>query len=266
MDSQGTARKTALVTGASSGIGRELARLLAADRIDLVLVSRDAAALEALARQLGAEYGVEARAVARDLSEAHAASALWADLGGRAIDILVNNAGVGLYGPVHEQDPDALERMVQLNVVALTSLTRLALPAMIERRWGRVLNVGSLVGYQPEGPRMAGYYASKAFVVSFSGSLARELAGTGVSVTALSPGPTETSFERNSGANRSNLFRFVPTMTAEAVAAAGYRGMKRQSAVVIPGFVAKALAIGGRLPPRFVAAALNRFLLQEARR
>ena len=266
MDALSTTRITALVTGASRGIGRELAKLLAADGRDLVLVGRDAAALEELSTEVRGLHGVEVRCECADLSEPHAAANLWRRLAnaGVGVGILVNNAGSGLYGNLAGQAPEALERMVQLNVVALTSLTRLALPHMLERRWGRILNVGSLVGYQPEGPGMAGYYASKAFVVSFSRSVASEVRGSGVTVTALSPGPTESSFEERSGANRSNLYKYVPSLGAEAVARAGYEGMKRGSAVVIPGMLAKLLAIAGELPPRAIAAAVNRFLLREA--
>ena len=134
------------------------------------------------------------------------------------IDILVNNAGSGLYGNVEDENPDALERMLQLDVVTLTTLTRLALPGMQARRWGRILNVGSVVGYQPAGPRMAAYYASKAYVLSFSKGLARELKGTGVSVTALCPGPTKSSFEERSEPT-GQFSQVSPKMTAAAVAA-----------------------------------------------
>jgi short-subunit dehydrogenase len=191
-----------------------------------------------------------------------AAFHLWADLMATdvAIDVLVNNAGVGLYGLLQEQDPEALERMLQLNMATLTTLTRLALPGMRQRRWGRILNVASVVGYQPGAPRMAAYYATKAYVLSLSKGLARELDGSGVSVTVLSPGPTETLFDDRSGADRNVLFKRLPKMTAAAVARAGYRGMKRQSTVVIPGLMTKAIAFAGGLPPRRLALEVNRLL------
>lgn len=257
--------RTALVTGASSGIGLELANLLAADSCNLVLVGRNRARLEELASKLQAEHHITARCEPRDLSEPHAAMGLWTELAitGITIDILVNNAGAGVYGNVEDEDPEALERMLQLNVVTLTSLTRLALPGMQTRGWGRILNVGSVVGYQPAGPRMAAYYASKAYVLSFSKGLARELKGTGVSVTALCPGPTKSSFEERSGAGRTILYKFVPKMTAAAVARAGCEGMKRQSTVVIPGLLSKIVAFAGELPPRRIAVEVNRLLLRE---
>src|SRR5262245_15869618 len=237
------ANRTALITGAAGGIGLELAHLLGADGHDLVLVGRDRTRLERASEDLRARHGVSVRCEARDLQQPRAAFALWADLvaGETAIDVLINNAGVGLYGLAHDQDPDALDAMVQLNVAALTTLTRLALPGMRQRRWGRILNVASVVGYQPGGPRMAAYYATKAYVLSFSKGLARELEGSGVSVTVLSPGPTETSFDHTAGAGVDVLYKRIPKMTAAAVARAGYEGMKRQSMVVIPGFITKVL-------------------------
>lgn len=256
-------RRTALVTGASSGIGLELARLLAADGYDVVVVARNLRRLEEIAGELRAADGVSVRCHPRDLSLPGAAPQLWADLAnaGLAVDVLINNAGVGLYGPLGSQEPEALGRMLELNVVALTALTRLALPGMQERRWGRILNVASVVAYQPGGPRMAAYYAAKSYVLSFSKGLARELDGTGVSVTALCPGPTRTSFEERSGANVTALYRWVPTMTAKAVARAGYQGMNRKSSVVIPGLIAKVVALAGELPPRRIALEVNRWLL-----
>jgi short-subunit dehydrogenase len=260
-------RRTALVTGASSGIGREIARLLAADGVDLVLVARDRAKLQDLADALQAQHRVAVRIESTDLSQPNAAARLWNALtdAGVAIDILVNNAGYGVYGAVDEQDAGALENMLQVNVVALTSITRLALPAMRARRWGRILNVGSVVGYQPGGPRMAGYYASKAYVTSFSKSLARELDGSGVSVTLLAPGVTESSFEERSGVGNTRLYKLGPKMTAAAVARAGYVGMKRGATVVIPGLWNKLIAFAGELPPRRIALEVNRWLLGQYR-
>jgi uncharacterized protein len=188
---------TALVTGATGGIGLELARLLAADGFQLLLVGRRRDRLDRVAAELGEAHRIGIHVEPRDLSDPGAASRLWSDLAatGVRIDVLINNAGVGLYGAVDEQDAAELDRMVQLNVAALTTLTRQALPGMRERRWGRILNVASVVGFQPGAPYMAAYYATKAYVLSFSKGLALEVRGSGVTVTALSPGPTETDFD-----------------------------------------------------------------------
>ncbi|PYM07461.1 MAG: short-chain dehydrogenase [Candidatus Rokuibacteriota bacterium] len=259
---EGQRRRMALITGGSGGIGLELARLFAADGLSLILVGRDRRRLEAAGAQLRAQYQVPVRCMSRDLSESRAAFELWADLtaSGADVDVLVNNAGVGLYGPVDTQDPDALERMVQLNVAALTTLTRLALPAMRRRGWGRILNVASVVAFQPAAPRMAAYYASKAYVLSFSRGLSAELKGSGVSITVLAPGPTETQFDDTSDAAADVLYKRLPKMSPAAVARAGYRGLIRGAKVVVPGFLAKVMAFAGELPPRSIALEVNRLL------
>ncbi len=264
----GVTRPTALVTGASSGIGLELARLLAAGGHDLVLVARSAERLERIARELRDQHGVSVLSRLKDLSELNAARALWRELAGDGVtvDVLVNNAGVGLHGAFSEQDVDAINRLVTLNVAALTTLTRLALPEMLARRRGRILNVASLVAYQPGGPQEAVYYAAKSFVLSFSKGLGRELRGSGVTVTALCPGPTRTSFESAAGATETALYKWMPSIPAAAVARAGYRGMMRGSGVVIPGVVAKLLAFAGELPPRRIALEVNRLLLRPLSR
>ncbi len=260
---QPPARRTALVTGATSGIGLELARLLAADGHDLVVVARAREKLAIVAQELASRHKVQVRCEPSDLAAVGAAEDLWAELEGAgiSIDILVNNAGVGLSGPLLDQNPEVVARMLQLNVASLTSLTRLALPAMRRRGWGRILNVASLAAHQPGGPGMAAYYASKAYVLSFSRGLASELRGSGVSVTVLSPGPTRTRFERTAGASETLLYRVLPKMSAAAVARAGYLGMVRRSGVVVPGLLAKLLAFAGELPPRRIALEVNRLLL-----
>jgi short-subunit dehydrogenase len=177
--------------------------------------------------------------------------------------VLVNNAGVGIYGEVWQQDAEALQRMLVLNVEALTLLTRYALPAMLERRSGRILNVASIVGYQPGGPRMAAYYASKAYVLSFSKGLGVELRGTGVTVTALCPGLTRTGFMKHAGAT-SSVLEGTPGSSPEIVAKEGYKGLMRGRSVVIPGMLTKFLAFAGELPPRRIALAFNERLLRRA--
>jgi len=250
------------VTGASGGIGLELARLLAADGCELVLAARNRDRLENVAADLRTRYHVAVRCETVDLGQPGAAHQLWTvlDAAGISIDVLINNAGVGLYGLLDEQDPEALGQMLQLNVAALTVLTRLVLPGMRQRRWGRILNVGSVVGYQPGAPRMAVYYATKAYVLSFSRGLARELHGTGVSVTVLSPGPTETAFDDRAGANVDIRYRRAPKMSAAVVARAGYDGILRQVTEVVPGLMTKVMALAGELPPRRIALEVDRLL------
>jgi short-subunit dehydrogenase len=228
-------KMTALVTGASGGIGEELARLFAADGHDLVLVARSRDKLARLAAELGERHGVAARVLAADLSRAEAPREIFDELQGAGVgvDALVNNAGFGSYGPFAETDLKSELDMLQVNVVALTHLTKLFLPAMLGRRRGYVSNVASTAAFQP-GPLMAVYYASKAYVLSFSEALANECEGTGVRVSALCPGPTETGFVAAAGMSESKLFD-RGAMTARDVAAAGYRGLLAGKTVVIPG-------------------------------
>ena len=227
---------TALVTGASGGIGEELARLFAADGHGLVLVARSRDKLARLAEELHEKHGVGARVLAADLARAGAPQEIFDELRGAgvAVDALVNNAGFGSYGLFAETDLNSELGLLQVNVVALTHLSKLFLPPMIARRRGFLMNVASTAGFQP-GPLMAVYYASKAYVLSLSEALANECAGTGVRISALCPGPTETGFVAAAGMEQSKLFE-RGAMTARAVAEAGYRGMLDGKTIVIPGF------------------------------
>lgn len=227
---------TALVTGASGGIGRELATLLARDGHPLVLVARDRAALDRVAAEFRSGFGIEAVPIAADLAAPGAAAALVADLEGRGltIDILINNAGLGDAGPFAESDPTRGAAMIGVNVAAVTDLSRRLLPGMIARGQGRILNVASTAAFQP-GPYMAVYYATKAYVLSFSEAIAEELRGTGVTVTALCPGPTATGFQERAAMGDNPLFRRGLVMDADRVAAAGYAGMLAGKRIVIPG-------------------------------
>jgi short-subunit dehydrogenase len=226
---------TALVTGASGGIGEELARLLAADGHDLVLVARSRDKLARLAEELGGKHGVKARVLAADLARPEAPREIFEELsaGGLTVDALVNNAGFGSYGLFAETDLKSELELLQVNVVALTHLSKLFLPGMIARRRGYLLNVASTAAFQP-GPLMAVYYASKAYVLHLSEALANECEGTGVVVSALCPGPTETGFVAAAGMGDSKLFDRA-VMDARTVAEAGYRGLLAGKAVVIPG-------------------------------
>jgi short-subunit dehydrogenase len=192
-----TQKKTALITGASGGIGLDLARLFAEGGYDVVLVARTESKLKELATELASKHGVSARAVAADLADPAAPAQLMERLKaeGVQVDVLVNNAGYGGYGTFAETELDAELKMIQLNISALTALSKAVLPGMLARKSGRILNVASTAAFQP-GPLMAVYYATKAYVLSFSEALANETKGTGVTVTCLCPGPTKTGFQQ----------------------------------------------------------------------
>src|ERR1039458_3009864 len=217
---------TVLITGASGGIGEELARLFAAHRHDLVLVARSERKLQSLCGELARAHGIQSRSLAADLADPGAPPRIFEALQqqGGAIDVLVNNAGFGACGAYAEIDYEVEARMIQVNVAALAQLTRLFLPGMLARRNGKILNVASTAAYVP-GPFMAVYYASKAFVLSFSEAIAEEMQGSGVTVTALIPGPTETNFAATAGNQNSLLFRTGTAMSAAAVARVGYDGL-----------------------------------------
>ena len=242
--------ETALITGASSGIGCELARLFAADKSNLVLVARRQEKLDQLAAELRRDYGVEVRVLAKDLADPHSPQAIFDALAaeGVAVDVLVNNAGFGTAGSVADLPLEKQLDMIQVNVVALTHLTRLFLPGMIQRRSGGILNVGSTAGFQP-GPYMAVYYATKAYVLSFTEALAEEVSGTGVRVACLAPGATATEFAAVADLENKLLFR-LGTADARAVAEAGYRGFRRGRLLVVPGLKNKLGAFGVRFVPR----------------
>jgi uncharacterized protein len=253
--------ETALVTGASSGIGEDLARLLAAGGRDVVLLARSADKLQAMASQLSAAHGIAATVLAADLSDAGATAQIARTLSARGttIDILVNNAGFGTAGTFAAEDPHAQEDMLQVNVVALTALTRAFLPGMLERKRGRILNVASTAAFQP-GPFMTVYYASKAYVLSFSEALAEETAGTGVTVTCLCPGPTHTGFQSRAHVEKSRLFKLARPMQSSDVARAGYDAMLAGRRLVIPGAMNKIGAQSVRITPRALTLKLLRFL------
>jgi uncharacterized protein len=250
---------TVLITGASGGIGEELARLFAANRHDLVLVARSADKLQSLSAELSRTHGIQARVLTADLAEVAAPPLIFEALRGVAIDVLVNNAGFGARGAYAEIDYDLEARMIQVNVTALAHLTRLFLPVMLARRNGKILNVASTAAYVP-GPFMAVYYASKAFVLSFSEAIAEETRGKGVTVTALVPGPTETNFAATAGNQNSLLFRTGTVMNAAAVARVGYDGLMAGKRVAIAGLSNKLTVLSTRLAPRTMLAKITRKL------
>jgi short-subunit dehydrogenase len=226
---------TALITGASAGIGMELARQFARDGHDLVLTARRMDRLHQVAHEITDAFGVRCHVLAADLSLPQAASDLYAETRklGVDVDYLVNNAGFGSVGRFVELDAQQQIRMIDLNVRALTAMTRCFLPSMLSRGAGGILNVASVAAYQP-GPYMAVYYASKSYVLSFSLALREEVRGRGVTVTCLAPGPTKSEFAERAGLDN---YRFFTTgaQSSAAVASAGYRGFVRNKGVVVPG-------------------------------
>jgi uncharacterized protein len=242
------AKGTALVTGASSGIGADLARLCAADGYDVILVARRAARLQELAKSLTEAHRIAARVLTADLAVPNAAQILVDAVGETAIDVLINDAGVGLRGPFAELPWDAQAALLQINLLAPIHLSRLVLPQMLRRRSGRILNVASTAAFFP-GPFMALYYASKAALVSFSEAVANELEGSGVTATVLCPGPTTTEFFDAAGIADSKLLRGGNVMESATVARAGYRAMMDGKMEVIAGGRNRLLVRGSRLLP-----------------
>lgn len=240
---------TALITGASSGIGLELARLMAADQINLVLVARTAPALEALASELRDAHRIEVKLIVADLGAVDAAARVAQQLADTPIDYLINNAGFGDFGPFVDSDWTKTQAMIALNITALTQLTHLLLPAMVERGNGRIMNVASTASFQP-GPWMAVYYATKAYVLAFSDALSFELRGTGVSVTTLCPGPTASGFQSAAAMEESKLVKGKKMPSSADVAAYAYRGLKRGKGVMIHGGMNWIMAQSVRFTPR----------------
>ncbi len=251
---------TALITGASSGIGRELAIVFAQNGWDVVLVARSADKLQELAEELVRKHQISAETIALDLVDPAAPQKLLRETAARSlkIDALVNNAGIGSFGFFADIDPENDARLLELNVTALTKLTKLFLRPMIVRKKGYILNVASTAAFQP-GPLMAVYYASKAYVLSFSEALSNELEGSGVSVTALCPGAVRTGFQDAANMTGSKLFKRV-TLEASRVAREGYQAMMRGKRVVVPGVRHRLMIAGSRFAPHSLVLRIMRRL------
>ncbi|MFN4080066.1 MAG: SDR family NAD(P)-dependent oxidoreductase [Saprospiraceae bacterium] len=257
--------RTALITGASSGIGLELAKCFAADGFRLILTARTESALRELATELSRQYGAQAHVIVKDLSDYRQAREIFEETErqGLQVDYLVNNAGFGDFGLFHQSDWDKQERMINLNITALTYLTRLYLPGMVARRFGRVMNVASTAAFQP-GPFMSVYFATKAYVLHFTEAIANELEGTGVSATAFCPGPTESAFAAAAAMQDSKTFKGQKLPDARTVAQAGYKALMRGAgAVYIPGWANRLLVFSTRLAPRWVVAKIARRMLDK---
>jgi len=253
--------ETALVTGASSGIGRELARLFAADGYDVVLVARSAGALETLSGEIAREFGVTATPIAIDLGEPNAVRDLMATLDQRAltIDVLVNNAGFGAAGPFDGSAAETQLGIIDVNIRALVALTHRFWPAMLRKKRGGVLNVASTAAFQP-GPFLAVYSASKAFVLSFTEALWEEARGTGVHVSCLCPGATETAFHKRAGTDKLHLLQ-MNMMSAQKAARLGYRAFQANKRVEITGALNAFMARSAAVTPNAVVLRIARRLL-----
>ena len=256
--------KTVLVTGPTSGIGLELAKLFAKDGCGLILVARNVSKLEEIKKDFIKQSGVTVEIVGADLRDVDAPQRIFEEIKNRhlSVDMLVNNAGVGVYGDFKETDLNAELDMIEVNVAALTALTKLFLPWMLAKKTGKILNIASTAAFQP-GPAMAVYFATKAYVLSFSEALNEELRGTGVSVTTLCPGPTRTNFDKSANADKAKIFTGANVMDAARVAEIGYRALMNNKMTVIVGVKNKLLIFLLRVSPRVLVPRVVRFLQAE---
>jgi uncharacterized protein len=243
---------TALITGASAGLGTDFARILASMKYDLILVARNESRLSALAGELSTAHGIKCDVIALDLSQSGSAGTLYGRVSSakHTIDVLVNNAGCGVWGPFAKSDPEALSRMLTLNINTLAELTRLILPDMLRRDSGRILNVASTAAFQP-GPWMAAYYASKAFVLSLGEALSVEAQGTQVTISTLCPGPTRTEFFDRAGMASSRLKNLIFADSFHC-AQNGINGMLKGKTVIVDGWLNFIVTQFARIMPRFL--------------
>ena len=249
-----------LITGASGGIGYELAKLFARDRHNLILVARSGDKLAQAASELRA-LGVNVHTYTFDLAVPNASRLLFEQVqsAGLPVDILVNNAGFGALGEFAEMSEEQILGQIQLNIVALTELTRLFLPSMLARRSGRIMNIASTAGFQP-GPLMAVYYATKAYVISFSEAVANEVCNSGVTVTCFCPGATHTGFAKRAGNDKTRLFQQLGAMSAGKVALDGYRAVMEGRTLAISGAHNWVVAQSTRFAPRKLVTAISRWV------
>lgn len=256
--------KTALVTGAASGLGYELATLLANDDYKLILIDIDASSLAKVKIELETNFNIEVVMLVKDLSNPSIAQEIMADIDNEPIDVLINNAGFGLFGSFIDTDWERESEMLHVHILTTTHLTKLVLEGMVKRGYGKILNMSSLAAFQP-GPLMAIYYASKGYMLSFSEAIANELKGTGVTVTALCPGPTKTSFQKTVSSDSVDNKITFNMASAKAVAAYGYKAMLNGRTYAIPGKFNKFLAILPRIVSRNAAASIVRRIQEKNR-
>jgi len=254
---------TVLITGASGGIGNELARLFARDRHNLILVARSGDKLAQFATELRA-HGVKVTTFALDLTAPTAAKFLFNQVQSAAlsVDILINNAGFGAFGEFAQMSQEEIFGQIQLNIIVLTELTRLFLPPMMARRGGRIMNVTSTAGFQP-GPLMAVYYATKAYVISLTEAIANEVRNSGITVTCFCPGATNTGFAKRAGNEKTRVFKQFGAMSAEKVALDGYRAVMKGRTLAISGAHNWILAQSTRFAPRKIVTAISRWVSEQ---
>ncbi len=257
---------TALITGASSGIGLAFAKSIAADKIDLVLVARNEIKLNELASELKKEYGISVKVITADLSKMNEVQNIYNTCKAEKIkiDFLINNAGVGDFGFFIERNWDMQEQMIDLNIKSLTKMCKLFIPDMVARKAGKILNVASTAAFQP-GPLMAVYYATKSYVLFFSEALHNELQGTGVSVTCLCPGPTESGFQKVAALEESKLVKGKKLPASKDVALFGYHAMMKNKMTVIHGLKNRLLATSIRFAPRKIVLWMVRKIQEKAK-
>lgn len=256
---------TALITGASLGIGLEFAKTFAAAKINLVLVARSEDKLLTLANELKTAYGITVKVMAADLSNMNEVQKVYDTCKAEniTIDYLINNAGVGVFGLFVEGDWNKTEQMIDLNIKSLTKMCRLFIPDMVARKAGKILNVASTAAFQP-GPTMAVYYATKSYVLFFSEAIYNELQGTGVSVTCLCPGATESNFFAAAAMEDSNLVKGKKLPTSKEVAEYGYAAMMKNKMTVIHGLMNNIMATGIRFTPRKLVLKIVRKIQDKA--
>jgi hypothetical protein len=260
------ATQTALITGASAGLGYEFAHLFARDHYNLVLVARSGPKLAELGEQLRQRHGIQVKTIPLDLGLPQASQTLFEETlrAGIHVDMLVNNAGYGFSGEFSNIPLEESYGQIQLNVMALTLLTWLYVRPMLERRSGKIMNVASTAAFQP-GPLMAVYYATKAYVLSFSEALADELRKSGVQITCFCPGATLTEFQKRAQTENSRLFKQMSPMDAKTVAGDGYAALMAGKTLAISGFRNWLVAESVRFAPRKMVTAISRWVAEPAK-
>jgi short-subunit dehydrogenase len=257
---------TALITGASLGIGLEFAKTFAAAKNNLVLVARSEEKLKTLSTELEKIYGIKVKVIAADLSNMAEVQKVYDTCKAEniVINYLINNAGIGVFDFFTDSDWNKTEQMIDLNIKSLTKMCKLFIPDMVARKSGKILNVASTAAFQP-GPTMAVYYASKSFVLSFSEAIYNELQGTGVSVTCLCPGATQSNFFEAASMHESNLVKGKKLPTSKEVAEFGYKAMMKNKLTVIYGWMNAVMATSIRFAPRKLVLKIVRKIQEKAR-